>query len=62
MIPTGFGVPMDYSVFTHKRGETMGFNKSMVSKLGRTLSYNSYLLQSNDTLVVQTLRQQMVKQ
>lgn len=62
MIPTGFGVPMDYGVFTHKRGETMVFNKSMVSKLGRTVSYNSYLLQSNDTLVVQTLRQQMVKQ
>jgi len=66
MIPTQFGVPMDYTVFTHKKGETMIFNKSMVSKLGRTLPYISnnltYLLQSNDTLVVQTLRQQMVKQ
>jgi hypothetical protein len=66
MIPTQFGVPMDYTVYTHKKGETMIFNKSMVSKLGRTLPYTSgsltYLLQSNDTLVVQTLRQQMVKQ
>ncbi|GAA3934608.1 hypothetical protein GO495_30085 [Chitinophaga oryziterrae] len=66
MIPTQFGVSMDYSVYTHKRGETMLFDKSMVSKLGRTLPYVSgsltYLLQSNDTLVVQTLRQKMVKQ
>jgi hypothetical protein len=66
MIPTQFGVSMDYSVYTHKKGETMIFDKSMVSKLGRTLPYTSgnltYILQSNDTLVVQTLRQKMVKQ
>ena len=65
-IPTSFGVPMDYTNMTHKAGETLLFNKSMTTTLGGTVTYKSnnidYTLDRYDTVLVQTMRQRLVKQ
>jgi uncharacterized protein YcfL len=66
LVPTMLGVPMDYTYFTHKQGESMLFNESMITKLGGTVVITSnnlnYVVDKNDTLVIQQLRRRMIKQ
>jgi hypothetical protein len=64
-VPTIFGVPMDYTVFTFRRGESMFFNESMTTKPGGTVTYTdnntTYTVDRQDTVVIQTMRQRMIK-
>ncbi|SFF02243.1 hypothetical protein SAMN05518672_11487 [Chitinophaga sp. CF118] len=64
--PTSFGVPYVSTVFTHKEGQIMLFNENIIAELGKQLYVKdgslTYIVDREDTLVIQRARQLMVKQ
>lgn len=61
MEPTVFNVPLDRTYLSFERGESMLFNEAVTTKLGGTLDFQfnnqTYVLDRNDTIVIQKMRQ-----
>jgi hypothetical protein len=64
--PTMFGVPADYTYFSYEDGQSMLFNEEVTKKLGGSLEYVfnnlTYVLDRNDTLIIQKMRQGLTRQ
>ena len=64
--PTMFGVPVDYTYLSYEAGQSMLFNEAVTKKLGGTIDYvfnnSTYVLDRNDTLIIQKMRQGLTKQ
>lgn len=65
-VPTMFGATMDVTSFKHQVGQSMLFNKSMTATLGGSMTVPgngvNYTVDRYDTLIIQTMRQRMIKQ